>query len=281
MGETLADLGRHRTARGNRPALVVRHKGSTGHRDKIVIDGLDFFYGDTRALKQVRMTLPEFQVTGIIGPSGCGKSTLLRVLNRIYSMYPDQRATGSVRMDGQDVIGPQVDLKRLRSRVGMVFQAITCLPMSVFDNVAFGARLHARLPRAEMAERVEGTLVRAALWDEVKDRLHDPAAELSGGQQQRLAIARALSTQPEVVLMDEPTSALDPASMMKIEDLIDTLKRTVTIALVTHNLQQAARCADRVAFFHLGEMLEAGTAEQMFTAPRLAQTRSYITGRYG
>jgi phosphate transport system ATP-binding protein len=282
MGETLSDIARHEKTHGRTADLVVRHKTGAGRwRSKLVIDKLDFFYGETRALKQICMTMPEFQVTGMIGPSGCGKSTLLRVLNRIYSMYPGQHATGTVTLDGDDILGARVDLKHLRSRVGMVFQDITVFPMSIFDNVAFGARLHGHLGRRELVQRVEETLVRVALWDEVKDRLQDQAGALSGGQQQRLCIARSLSTRPEVLLLDEPTSALDPVSMMKVEDLIDELKKTVTIVLVTHNLQQAARCADRVAFFYLGEMVESGSAEQMFTAPLLPRTQNYITGRFG
>lgn len=287
MGETLADIARHDRARHDRarhdqPRLVVRHTGEgTPHRAKVVIRDLDFFYGPAQALKRVCLTVPEFQVTALIGPSGCGKSTLLRVLNRTYSMYADQRASGTVLLDGDDVIGPAVDLRRLRSRIGMVFQEIIVFPMSVFENVAFGTRLHEHLTRAELASRVEEALTRVALWDEVKDRLRAPASDLSGGQAQRLAIARALSTRPEVVLMDEPTSALDPLSMLKIESLIDELKATVSIVLVTHNLQQAARCADRVAFFFQGDMIEAGSAEQMFTAPALPQTQNYVTGRFG
>ena len=281
MGETLADIARHRNGHAG-AKLVVKHTGDgKEHNSKIVIDELDFFYGTKQALKKVCLTLPEHQVTGMIGPSGCGKSTLLRILNRIYSMYPGQRAAGKVELDGDDMIGPEVDLKRLRSRVGMVFQEITVFPMSIFENIAFGTRLHEFLSRAEVAGRIEETLVRVALWDEVKDRLHDPASALSGGQQQRLCIARALSTRPEVLLLDEPTSALDPISMLKVEDLIDDLKKTVTIVLVTHNLQQAARCADQVAFFYLGQMIEAGSALQMFTAPKLPQTQAYITGRFG
>jgi phosphate transport system ATP-binding protein len=203
------------------------------------------------------------------------------VLNRIYSMYPGQRATGDVRLDGEDVLGPGVDLRRLRGRVGMVFQEITAFPMSIYGSVAFGMRLHERLPHATMDMRVEAALTRVALWTEVKDRLSFPAEGLSGGQQQRLCIARALSTRPEVILMDEPTSALDPRSMAKVEDLIDELKRDVNIVLVTHNLQQAARCADQVAFFYLGRMIEAGSAMQVFTDPKLPQTRDYIRGRFG
>ena len=258
MGETLADIARRDEAH-TPTKLVVKHTGDGApHRSKIVIDKLNFFYGRIQALKQVCLTLKEHQVTGMIGPSGCGKSTVLRVLSRIYSMYPAQRATGTVELDGSDVIGPAVNLKWLRSRVGMVFQEITVFPMSIAGNVSFGTSLHESLSRAEMAARVEETLVRAALWDEVKDRLHGPASALSRGQQQRLSIARALSTRPEVLLLDEPTSALDPLSMRKIEDLIDDPKKTITIVLVTHNMQKAARCADQVAFFFLGEMMRPG-----------------------
>ena len=282
MGETLADIARHEGTRGNNPQLVVGHTDDgLRHRDKVVIENLDFFYGETQALRRIRLTLPEHRVTGLIGPSGCGKSTLLRVLNRTYSLYPGQRATGTALLEGEDIIGPRVDLKRLRGRVGMVFQEIIVFPLSIYENVAFGTRLHEHLSHADLAVRVEETLVRVALWAEVKDRLRSPASVLSGGQQQRLCIARALSTRPEVVLMDEPTSALDLRSMMMIENLIDELKRTITIVLVTHNLQQAARCADRVAFFHLGEMIEAGSAEQIFLAPKRPQTRNYVTGRFG
>jgi phosphate transport system ATP-binding protein len=282
MSETLADIAHHRTPRIETPKLVAAHLDDGAHRpSKIVIDKLDFFYGKIQALKQVCLTIPQNQVTGMIGPSGCGKSTLLRVLNRTYSLYRDQHATGTVRLDGVDVMGPEVDLMRLHSRVGMVFQESTVFPMSIFDNLAFGARLYENLSHAELAIRVEETLVRVVLWAEVKDRLQDPASALSGGQQQRLCIARALSTRPEVLLMDEPTSALDPQSTEKVEALIDDLKRTITIVLVTHNLQQAARCADRLAFFYLGEMLEAGSAQQMFAAPKLKQTQDFIAGRFG
>ena len=282
MGETLADIARRQTLHGTRPRLVVRHQADgLRHRSKIAIDRLDFFYGKTQALTKVCLSLPEHQVTGLIGPSGCGKSTLLRVLNRIYSMYPDQHATGSVQMEGQDLLAPELDLRWLRSRVGMVFQAITVFPMSIFENVAFGMRLNGHVRHAEVARRVEETLVRVDLWNEVKDRLRDPASALSGGQQQRLCIARALSTGPEVLLLDEPTSALDPLSMMKVENLIDALKTSVTIVLVTHNMQQAARCADVVAFFYLGEVVEVGAAEQIFTSPVEKRTQDYMTGRFG
>ena len=248
---------------------------------RIAIRGLDFYYGTNRALKSVSLDLPDRKVTGMIGPSGCGKSTLLRVLNRMYDLYPGQRAEGEVMMDGANVIDPVVDLNVLRSRVGMVFQKPTPFPMSIYDNIAFGVKLHERLSRAEMAERVEWSLTRAALWPEVKDRLTASAAGLSGGQQQRLCIARTIATRPEVILLDEPTSALDPISTLRVEELIDELKRDFTIAIVTHNMQQAARCADQVAFFYLGELVEVAPAAQMFTAPKQKRTQEYITGRFG
>ena len=248
---------------------------------RISIRNLDFFYGDNKALKGIALDLPAKQVTGMIGPSGCGKSTLLRVLNRMYDLYPGQRAQGEAMMDGQNIIGADVDLNDLRSRIGMVFQKPTPFPMSIYDNIAFGVRLHEKLPRAEMDERVEWSLTRAALWGEVKDRLTTSATGLSGGQQQRLCIARTIAVRPEVILLDEPTSALDPISTLKIEELIDELKRDFTIAIVTHNMQQAARCADQVAFFYLGELIEVGPAAQMFTAPKQKRTQEYITGRFG
>jgi phosphate transport system ATP-binding protein len=248
---------------------------------RIAIRNLDFFYGTNRALKSITLDLPDRQVTGMIGPSGCGKSTLLRVLNRMYDLYPNQHATGEVFLDGENILAPGVDLNGLRSRIGMVFQKPTPFPMSIYDNIAFGVKLHEILPRAEMDARVEWALSRAALWGEVRDRLKTPAAGLSGGQQQRLCIARTIAVRPEVILLDEPTSALDPISTLKIEELIDELKRDFTIAIVTHNMQQAARCADQVAFFYLGELIEVGPAHQMFTAPRQKKTQDYITGRFG
>ncbi|MGH7121563.1 MAG: phosphate ABC transporter ATP-binding protein PstB [Acetobacteraceae bacterium] len=250
-------------------------------RARIAIRGLDFFYGATQALKKVSLDLPDRQVSGMIGPSGCGKSTLLRVLNRMYDLYPRQRATGEVLLDGINILGQEVDVTLLRARVGMVFQKPMPFAMSIFNNVAFGVRLHERLRRGELAERVEWSLTRAALWDEVKDRMSSPAAGLSGGQQQRLCIARTIAVRPQVILLDEPTSALDPISTLKIEELIDELKQDFTIALVTHNMQQAARVADQVAFFYLGEVVEAGPAATMFTAPREKRTQEYITGRFG
>ena len=248
---------------------------------RIAIRNLDFYYGSNRALKAINLDFPAGQVTGMIGPSGCGKSTLLRVLNRMYDLYPGQRATGEVLMDGENIIAPGIDLNQLRSRIGMVFQKPTPFPMSIYENITFGVKLHERLGKADMDERVEWSLTRAALWAEVKDRLHSSAMGLSGGQQQRLCIARTIAVRPEVILFDEPTSALDPISTLKIEELIDELKREFTIAIVTHNMQQAARCADQVAFFYLGEMVEVAAAADMFTAPKQKRTQEYITGRFG
>jgi phosphate transport system ATP-binding protein len=247
----------------------------------VAIRNLDFFYGDNRALKGINLDLPDRQVTGMIGPSGCGKSTLLRVLNRMYSLYPGQRATGEVMMDGENIISDAVDLNTLRAKVGMVFQKPTPFPMTIYENIAFGIRLHEKLSKSEMGERIEWALTRAALWNEVKDRLDRSALGLSGGQQQRLCIARTIAVRPEVILFDEPTSALDPISTLKIEELIDELKRDFTIAIVTHNMQQAARCADQVAFFYLGELIEVAPAAQLFTAPKHPKTQEYITGRFG
>jgi phosphate transport system ATP-binding protein len=248
---------------------------------KVAIRNLDFYYAQNKALKGITLDIPDRQVTGMIGPSGCGKSTLLRVLNRMYSLYPGQRAEGEVIMDGQNTIGPDVDLNELRSRVGMVFQKPTPFPMTIHENIAFGVRLHETLSKSAMDERVEWALSRAALWTEVKDRLNTSAMGLSGGQQQRLCIARTIAVRPEVILFDEPTSALDPISTLKVEELIDELKRDFTIVIVTHNMQQAARCADQVAFFYLGELIEVASAADLFTAPKHAKTQEYITGRFG
>ncbi len=248
---------------------------------KIAIKDLDFYYGQDRALIGVNLQIPERQIMGIIGPSGCGKSTLLRVLNRMYDLYPDQRVTGEVTLDGQDILGSQVDLNLLRSRVGMVFQTPTSFPLSIHDNVAIGPQLYERMSTSDVDDRVQESLTRAALWNEVKDRLPNPADSLSVGQQQRLCIARTLATRPEVMLFDEPTSALDPVSSQKIEDLMNELKRDITIAIVTHNLQQAARCADQVAFFYLGELVEVGSTKQIFTSPRQLHTQNYVAGRFG
>ncbi len=247
----------------------------------ISIRDLNFYYGETHALKNVSIDFPDRQTTAMIGPSGCGKSTLLRVLNRMYDLYPGQRAEGEVLMNGENIIAPGQDLNQLRRRVGMVFQKPTPFPKSIYENVLFGVRLHEKLSKAEMEERVEWALTRAALWNEVKDRLHTSALGLSGGQQQRLCIARSIAVRPEVLLLDEPTSALDPISTLKIEELVDELKRDFIIVIVTHNMQQAGRCADQVAFFYLGELVEVGPSSQIFTAPRERKTQEYITGRFG
>ena len=260
---------------------VQARSGAAINPPRVAIRNLEFFYGDNRALKGIDFDIPDRQVTGMIGPSGCGKSTLLRVLNRMYSLYPGQRATGEVMLDGENVIAPEMDLNALRAKVGMVFQKPTPFPMTIHENIAFGIRLHEKLSRSQMDERIEWALTRAAIWDEVKDRLDASALGLSGGQQQRLCIARTIAVRPEVILFDEPTSALDPISTLKIEELIDELKRDFTIVIVTHNMQQAARCADQVAFFYLGELIEVAPAAQMFTAPKQAKTQEYITGRFG
>jgi phosphate transport system ATP-binding protein len=268
---------------GQTPAMATlqaRSEAVLGEA-RISIRNLDFYYGTNKALKGINLDLPDRQVTGMIGPSGCGKSTLLRVLNRMYDLYPGQRAVGEAMMDGENIVDPATDLNQLRSRIGMVFQKPTPFPMTIYENIAFGVKLHERLTKPQMDERVEWSLTRAALWTEAKDRLNTSAMGLSGGQQQRLCIARTIAVRPEVILFDEPTSALDPISTLKIEELIDELKQDFTIAIVTHNMQQAARCADQVAFFYLGELVEVGTATQMFTAPRERRTQEYITGRFG
>ncbi len=263
--------------------MQVRSDAVLNSRARISIRNLDFYYGPAlpKALKGISLDFPDRQVTGMIGPSGCGKSTLLRVMNRMYSLYPGQRAEGEVLLDGENLLDGGMDLNELRSKVGMVFQKPTPFPMTIYENIAFGVRLHEKLSKAEMDQRVEWALTRAALWNEVKDRLQASAMGLSGGQQQRLCIARTIAVRPEVILFDEPTSALDPISTLKIEELIDELKRDFTIAIVTHNMQQAARCADQVAFFYLGELVEVAPAATMFTAPKHPKTREYITGRFG
>lgn len=242
---------------------------------------LNFYYGKSHALHDISLNFPERSVTGMIGPSGCGKSTLLRVLNRMYDLYPGQKATGEVIFDGQNILAAGVDLNVLRSRIGMVFQKPTPFPMSIYDNIAFGIRLHERVSRSEMDGRVEDALRRVALWSEVQDRLSSSATAMSGGQQQRLCIARTIAVRPEVILLDEPTSALDPVSTARIEELLDELKTEFTIAIVTHNMQQAARCADQVAFFYIGKLIEVDSTARMFTTPREQQTQDYITGRFG
>ena len=248
---------------------------------KVAIKDLRFYYKQFEAIKGVNLQLRDKAVTAFIGPSGCGKSTLLRVLNRIYELYPDQRATGEVLVDGRNILDPGVDLNLLRAKIGMVFQKPTPFPMTIYDNVAFGIRLYERLSSSAMDERVEHALRRAALWDEVKDKLRQSGLSLSGGQQQRLCIARAVAVKPEILLLDEPASALDPISTQRIEDLIAELKSDYCIAIVTHNMQQAARSSDYTAFMFLGELIEFDETEAIFTHPRNKKTEDYITGRFG
>jgi phosphate transport system ATP-binding protein len=250
-------------------------------RAKLSIRGLDFYYGSTKALKNVNLSLAPNTVTAFIGPSGCGKSTLLRVLNRMYDLYPGQRAEGEVLLDGENVLDPQLDLNLLRARVGMVFQKPTPFPMTIYENIAFGIKLYEKLPKSELDDRVEAALKGAALWGEVKDKLNASGLSLSGGQQQRLCIARTVAIQPEVILFDEPCSALDPISTAKVEELIDELKLKYTIAIVTHNMQQAARVSEFTAFMYLGEIIEFGPTNRIFTSPEKRQTQDYITGRFG
>jgi phosphate transport system ATP-binding protein len=251
------------------------------HPVKYHVRHLDFYYGESQALKDINLTLADRRITAFIGPSGCGKSTLLRVFNRMYALYPGHRATGDVRLDGEDILAPSVDVAALRFRVGMLFQKPTPFPMSIFDNVAFGVRLARRISRSELTGRVEEALRDAAMWEEVKDKLHEDGRSLSGGQQQRLCIARTLALQPEVILFDEPTAALDPISTLRIEETLQSLREKYCIAIVTHNLQQAARVSNFTAFMYLGELIEMGPTEQMFTAPKQRRTDDYVTGRFG
>jgi phosphate transport system ATP-binding protein len=250
-------------------------------RQKALVRNLDFYYGNYQALKTINLPLHDRRVTAFIGPSGCGKSTLLRVLNRIYELYPGQRATGEVLVDGEDILAPGRDLNLLRAKIGMVFQKPTPFPMSIRDNVAFGIRLYEKLPPSELDDRIEAALRRAALWDEVKDKLRQSGLGLSGGQQQRLCIARAVAVRPEILLLDEPASALDPLSTQRIEELIAELKPDYCIAIVTHNMQQAARTSDYTAFMYLGELVEFDETETVFTHPKERRTEDYITGRFG
>jgi phosphate transport system ATP-binding protein len=266
------------------PPVPVAGKDADPHGKvaaKVMIRNLNFYYGDHRALKIVNVPLYDRRVTAFIGPSGCGKSTLLRILNRIYDLYPNQRAEGEVLLDGRNILEPSQDLNLLRSRIGMVFQKPTPFPMSIYENIAFGIRLYEKVSRAELDHRVESALRRAAIWDEVKDKLQANGLSLSGGQQQRLCIARTVAIKPEVILLDEPCSALDPISTAKIEELIDELEDDYTIAIVTHNMQQAARVSDYTAFMYLGEMVEFDTTGKMFTTPTDRRTQDYITGRFG
>jgi phosphate transport system ATP-binding protein len=268
-------------ARSLNESMPVGLAGTAGLEEEVAIRGLNFFYGDTRALKDISLSLYKNRVTAFIGPSGCGKSTLLRVLNRMYDLYPGQRSEGQVLFSGENILSRSVDLNQLRARIGMVFQKPTPFPMSIYDNIAFGIRLYESLPKSELDGRVEDALRRGALWEEVKDKLNASGTSLSGGQQQRLCIARTIAVKSEVILFDEPCSALDPISTARIEELIDELKSTYTIVIVTHNMQQAARVSDFTAFMYLGELIEFGVTTDMFTSPVQQRTQDYITGRFG
>jgi phosphate transport system ATP-binding protein len=248
---------------------------------KLIVRDLNFYYGADRALKDINLVIPEKMVTAFIGPSGCGKSTLLRTFNRMYQLYPKQRATGEILLDGENLLEKKQDLNNLRSKIGMVFQKPTPFPMSIYDNIAFGVKLYQNMSKHDMDERVEWALKKAALWNEVKDKLKQSGTGLSGGQQQRLCIARAIAVKPQVLLLDEPTSALDPISTAHIEKLIDELKQDFTIVVVTHNMQQAARISDYTAYMYLGDLIEFGDTSTVFTNPKRKETEDYITGRFG
>jgi phosphate transport system ATP-binding protein len=263
------------------PAPASATASTQAPAPKLRARNLNFYYGDYRALKGIDMDVAERKVTAIIGPSGCGKSTLLRIFNRIYSIYPKLRAEGEILLDGENVLDPRYPLNRLRSKVGMVFQKAVPFPMSIYDNIAYGIRHYEKLARSDMDQRVHQALTQAALWDEVKDKLKQSALGLSGGQQQRLCIARAVALRPEVILFDEPTSALDPIATGKIEQLVEELKEHYTIAIVTHNMQQASRVSDYTAFMYLGELIEFGETTTIFENPKKKMTEDYITGRYG
>ena len=254
---------------------------SAAAKAKLAVQNLNFFYGKFHALKNINMELPENKVTAFIGPSGCGKSTLLRTFNRMFELYPEQRAEGQIVLDGQDILTTKEDVSLIRARVGMVFQKPTPFPMTIYENIAFGVRLYESMNKVDMDERVEWALSKAALWNEVKDKLGQNGLSLSGGQQQRLCIARSVAVKPSVLLLDEPTSALDPISTGKVEELINELKKDYTIAIVTHNMQQAARCSDFTAYMYLGELIEFGATEQIFFKPKRTETEDYITGRFG
>jgi len=267
--------------RAMRMELPVREGASVETVPKLQVRDLNFYYGAFHALKSISLDVPERRVTAFIGPSGCGKSTLLRTFNRMYSLYPEQRAEGEVLMGGENLLDSKQDVALLRAKIGMVFQKPTPFPMSIYENIAFGVRLYEKMSRAELDARVQWALEKTALWPEVKDKLQANGLSLSGGQQQRLCIARTVAIKPEVILLDEPTSALDPISTAKIEELIDELRSDFTIAIVTHNMQQAGRVSQFVAFMYLGELVEFGTTEQLFTNPADKRTQDYITGRFG
>lgn len=280
-GQRAGSDGANQDMRGMLAARAVGEAAAPAHPTKVDIRNLDFFYGPFQALKNVSLSLKDRHVTALIGPSGCGKSTLIRVINRLHDLYPDQRAMGQVLIDGEDILQEGIDLNRLRARIGMTFQRATPFPMSIYENIAFGIRLHHQLPKADMDGRVEAALRGAALWDEVKDILRKSALALSGGQQQRLCVARAIALEPEILLFDEPCSALDPVSTSRIEDLIDELRKRYCILIITHNMQQAARLSDHAGFMYLGELVEFGTAEDIFVRPRDPRTQAYVTGRFG
>ncbi|ABM37511.1 phosphate ABC transporter ATP-binding protein, PhoT family [Polaromonas naphthalenivorans CJ2] len=254
---------------------------ATREKSKISVNNLNFYYGKFHALKNINLEIPENKVTAFIGPSGCGKSTLLRIFNRMYELYPEQRAQGEVMLDGTNLLTSKEDVALLRAKVGMVFQKPTPFPMSIYDNIAFGVKLFENLNASDMDERVEWALRKAALWTEVKDKLNQSGASLSGGQQQRLCIARGIAIKPEVLLLDEPCSALDPISTAKVEELIAELKDDYTVVIVTHNMQQAARCSDYTAYMYLGDLVEFGATEDIFFKPKRKETEDYITGRFG
>ncbi len=261
--------------------MDTRAEPASAEKVKIAVRDLSFYYGSFQALKRINLDLPEKKVTAFIGPSGCGKSTLLRTFNRMFELYPEQRAEGRILVDDEDILSSRFDVSLIRAKVGMVFQKPTPFPMSIYDNIAFGVKLFERLPRIAMDERVEWALRKAALWGEVKDKLGQSGAGLSGGQQQRLCIARGIAIKPEVLLLDEPCSALDPISTGKIEELIQELKSDYTVVIVTHNMQQAARCSDHTAYMYLGDLIEFGRTADVFTKPRHKATEDYITGRFG
>ncbi len=247
----------------------------------LTVKNLDFYYGKYKAIKNVNMEIAKNKVTAFIGPSGCGKSTLLRIFNRMYELYPEQRAEGEILLDGENILTSKDDVALIRAKIGMVFQKPTPFPMSIFDNIAFGIRLYEKLPKSELSDRVEWALQKTALWDEVKDKLGQSGMSLSGGQQQRLCIARGIAIKPDVLLLDEPTSALDPISTAKVEELVIELKKDYTVAIVTHNMQQAARVSDYTAYMYLGELIEFGETNQIFLKPKKQETEDYITGRFG
>ena len=254
---------------------------AVANKPKITVKDLNFYYGKFHALKNINLEIPENQVTAFIGPSGCGKSTLLRTFNRMFELYPEQRAEGSIELDGENLLTSQLDISLIRAKVGMVFQKPTPFPMSIYDNIAFGVRLFENLNTNDMDDRVEWALKKAALWTEVKDKLNQSGSGLSGGQQQRLCIARGIAIKPEILLLDEPCSALDPISTAKVEELIIELKQDYTVVIVTHNMQQAARCSDFTAYMYLGDLVEFGPTEQLFFKPQRKETEDYITGRFG